>query len=168
MSDRTACFSVFLLCAVLLTRTGPFARLLWRLAGSPPIHVSSATITPLMVATRASVFMASRMRCSMNHAVRAQTPYLRSISRAETPFLLAHISKTTSTHVRSETFCRGTPFRSAPRTACDKRSIATHAAESLRPSASCGKHRWTAERTMRPRSRGASTSPRHFPSAVPP
>ncbi len=44
--------------------------------------------------------MASRMRWSVNHAVRAHTPYLRSISRAATPFLEAHISKMTRTHVR--------------------------------------------------------------------
>jgi len=64
-----------------------------------------------MVAIRASVFMASRMRWSMNHAVRAQTPYLRSISRAETPFLLAHISNTTSIHVRRDTFV---PWKTVP------------------------------------------------------
>ena len=47
--------------------------------------------------------MASRMRCIMNHAVRAQTPYFRSISRAATPFFEATISKMTRTHVRSGT-----------------------------------------------------------------
>jgi len=50
-----------------------------------------------------SAFMASRMRCIMNQAVREHTPYLRSISRAATPFLEAHISKNTRTQVRSET-----------------------------------------------------------------
>ena len=44
--------------------------------------------------------MAARIQCIMNQAVRGQTPYLRSISRAESPFLLAHISKMTSTHFR--------------------------------------------------------------------
>ena len=39
-----------------------------------------------------SRFIASRMRCSMNHADLAVRPYLRSISRAATPFLLdAHL-----------------------------------------------------------------------------
>jgi hypothetical protein len=36
----------------------------------------------------------------MNHAVLAVSLYLRSISRAETPFLLAHISKITNSHLR--------------------------------------------------------------------
>src|SRR5437870_8899737 len=67
----------------------------------PPIHVSSATIVPRMVWTSPSPFMVSRMRCIMNHAVRGQRPYLRSISRAETPFLDEHISKITNTHLRT-------------------------------------------------------------------
>ncbi len=37
----------------------------------------------------------------MNHADLAVRSYLRSISRAETPFLLAHISNTTNSHVRT-------------------------------------------------------------------
>lgn len=36
----------------------------------------------------------------MNHAVLAVRSYLRSISRAATPFLLAHISKITNSHLR--------------------------------------------------------------------
>ncbi len=36
----------------------------------------------------------------MNQAVLFVTEYLRSISRAATPFLLAHISKTTNIHLR--------------------------------------------------------------------
>src|SRR4051794_5194544 len=45
--------------------------------------------------------MASRIRWSMNHADFGVRSYLRSISRALTPFLLAHISNTTNTHVRT-------------------------------------------------------------------
>jgi hypothetical protein len=40
----------------------------------------------------------------MNHAVLGATPYLRSISRAATPFLEAHISATTMSQMRSSTF----------------------------------------------------------------
>ena len=38
-----------------------------------------------------SRFIASRMRCSMNQAVFGVRLYLRSISRAATPFLDEHI-----------------------------------------------------------------------------
>lgn len=100
--DMTACLSVFLLGPVRFTRTGA-VRLCWRFLGSPPIQVSSATITPLH-GSHQGVFMASRMRCIMNQTERGQTPYLRSISRAETPFLLWHISKVASTHMRSRSF----------------------------------------------------------------
>ena len=48
-----------------------------------------------------SRFIASRMRCIMNQADFGVSPYLRSISRAATPFLLDAISNTTSTHVRT-------------------------------------------------------------------
>lgn len=48
-----------------------------------------------------SRFMASRMRCSMNQADLKVSPYLRSISRAETPFLEDAISKITKTRVRT-------------------------------------------------------------------
>ena len=48
-----------------------------------------------------SRFIASRMRCSMNHAVFGVRSYLRSISRALTPFLLDAISNTTNTQVRT-------------------------------------------------------------------
>ncbi len=44
--------------------------------------------------------MASRMRWSMNHADFGDRLYFRSISRAETPFPLAHISNTTNSQVR--------------------------------------------------------------------
>jgi len=40
----------------------------------------------------------------MNQAVFAVSSYLRSISRADTPFLAAHISKITNSHVRSGIF----------------------------------------------------------------
>src|SRR3954451_20750349 len=44
------------------------------------------------------------MRCSMNQAVLGVRSYLRSISRAETPFFDAHISNTTNSQVRTGTF----------------------------------------------------------------
>ena len=47
-----------------------------------------------------SRFIASRMRCIMNHADFGVRSYLRSISRAPTPFLLDAISNTTNTQVR--------------------------------------------------------------------
>ena len=47
--------------------------------------------------------MASRMRWVMNHAVFGATPYLRSISLAAIPFLLAHISKKTKIQSRTGT-----------------------------------------------------------------
>src|SRR5580704_1745285 len=44
------------------------------------------------------------MRWSMCQAVREHTPYLRSTSRADRPFLAEIMSKITSTHVRTGTF----------------------------------------------------------------
>lgn len=69
------------------------------------MYVSSAITTPENAA-RPSSLIASRMRCMRNQAVRALTPYLRSISRAATPFFDAHISKITKHHVRTLTSCR--------------------------------------------------------------
>ena len=57
-------------------------------------------MVPTIGATVVSVFMASRIRCMRNHALRAQMPYLRSISQAATPFLEATISKMTRTQRR--------------------------------------------------------------------
>ena len=48
-----------------------------------------------------SRFIASRMRCIMYHADFGVRPYLRSISRAATPFFDEAISNTTNTHLRS-------------------------------------------------------------------
>jgi hypothetical protein len=49
-----------------------------------------------------SRFIASRMRWSMNHADFGVRSYLRSISRAATPFLDEHILKITKIHLRTE------------------------------------------------------------------
>jgi hypothetical protein len=63
--------------------------------------------------TAGSLLIASQMRWSKNHAVRAHTPYLRSTSRADTPFLLARISKMTTTQERTAIFvpCMTMPVR---------------------------------------------------------
>lgn len=103
MMDMTGCLFVCLLWPG-LTATGLVLALWCLFLGLPPIHVSSPTMVPTMVVTRASVFMASRIRWHMNHAVRGHTSYLRSISRAEMPFLLEHISNMTSTHMRRDAF----------------------------------------------------------------
>ena len=58
-----------------------------------------------------SRFIASRMRCIMNHADFGVRPYLRSISRAATPFLLDAISNTTRIHVRTGIFV---PWKMVP------------------------------------------------------
>ncbi len=55
------------------------------------------------------------MRMVMNQALSALTSYLRSISRALTPFFDALISKMTSTHVRTAIFdpCMTVPVSTA-------------------------------------------------------
>ena len=68
--------------------------------GFPPIQVSSATTRPESSPASGSRRIASRMRWSMYQAVFAVSLYLRSISRADTPFFDAHISKITKSHVR--------------------------------------------------------------------
>jgi hypothetical protein len=77
----------------------------------PPMNVSSATTTPCMAVTSPLRAMASRMRCIMNQAVRGHTSYLRSTSRALTPFLLDAISNTTRTHLRRLTLV---PWKTVP------------------------------------------------------
>lgn len=80
---------------------------------APPMNVSSATIVPVNDVARSSPFMISLTRCIMNHAVRGQSPYLRSISRAAMPFLDEHISRITNTHMRTLILvpCSGVPVR---------------------------------------------------------
>ena len=64
-----------------------------RFFGFPPIHVSSAWIVPESSPAVGSSFIAARMRCARNHAVFGVRSYFRSISRADTPFLAAHMSR---------------------------------------------------------------------------
>lgn len=68
------------------------------------MKASSGTTTPDRSPASGSRFMASRMRWVMNHAVLGVSPYLRSISRPASPFLLAHISKRMNTQISRETF----------------------------------------------------------------
>lgn len=117
--------------------------------GLPPIYVSSATTVPLSSDASGSRRMASRMRCRTNQAVLAVRPYLRSISRAETPFLEAHISKTTRTQVRTGTFV---PWKMVPvRTLNCLRQAAqsSHEPVVVRPSARRGWARQDVDITAR-------------------
>lgn len=60
-----------------------------------------ATMRPERSPAIGSRSIAFRSRWSMCQADFGATPYLRSISRAEMPFLLEHVSKITKTHVRT-------------------------------------------------------------------
>src|SRR5665213_1659158 len=93
MSDTTGILCVRWLCRASRLSACQFL-------GSPPIHVSSLTTSPENN-VKSSWLMASRIRCNMNHALRPATPYLRSTSRAATPFFEEQSSKMTMSQIRS-------------------------------------------------------------------
>src|SRR4051794_11092325 len=97
----------------------------WRFEGLPPKKVSSLTTRPVSSPDSGAFFMASLIRCSMNHADLGVRSYLRSLAGALPPSSAAHLPNPPTTPARTGFLARG-KFPPATTKTCLRQAAPSH------------------------------------------